>query len=39
VDGIALHQIAQRHNIGSAILAPHTMEAMRQNMASWRWAG
>jgi uncharacterized membrane protein len=32
IDGIALHQIAQWHNMGSAILPPHTMEAMRQNM-------
>lgn len=31
-DGIALHQIAQWHNMGSAILPPHTMDAMRQNM-------
>ncbi len=31
-DGIALHQIAQWHNMGSAVLPPHTMEAMRQNM-------
>ncbi len=33
-DGIALHQIAQWHNMGSAVLPPHTMDAMRQNM-SW----
>ncbi len=31
-DGIALHQIAQWHNMGSAVLPPHTMEAMKQNM-------
>jgi uncharacterized membrane protein len=31
-DGIALHQIAQWHNVGSAKLPPVTMEAMRQNM-------
>ena len=36
VDGIALHQIAQWHNMGSAILPPPTMDAMRQNMA---WDG
>lgn len=34
VDGIALHQIAQWHNMGSAKLPPVTMDAMRQNM-SW----
>jgi uncharacterized membrane protein len=32
VDGIVLHQIAQWHNMGSAVLAPVTMEAMSQNM-------
>jgi uncharacterized membrane protein len=31
-DGIALHQIAQWHNMGSAVLRPDTMEAMKQNM-------
>jgi uncharacterized membrane protein len=36
VDGIALHQIAQWHNMGSAVLPPITMEAMRANM---RWDG
>jgi uncharacterized membrane protein len=35
-DGIALHQIAHWHNMGSAVLPPHTVEAMRQNM---RWDG
>ena len=35
-DGIALHQIAQWHNMGSAVLPPHTMEAMSQNMV---WDG
>jgi uncharacterized membrane protein len=35
-DGIALHQLAQWHNMGSAVLPPTTMEAMRQNM---RWDG
>lgn len=37
LDGIALHQIAQWHNIGSAIRPPHTMEAMKQNMAWDGW--
>jgi uncharacterized membrane protein len=32
VDGIALHQIAQWHNMGSAVLPPTSMEAMRRNM-------
>ena len=36
IDGIALHQIAHWHNMGSAVLPPHTLEAMRQNM---RWDG
>lgn len=36
VDGIALHQIAQWHNMGSAVLPPTTMDAMRQNMT---WDG
>lgn len=36
VDGIALHQILQWHNMGSAILPPHTMEAMSLNMV---WDG
>jgi uncharacterized membrane protein len=31
-DGIALHQIAQWHNMGSAVLAPVTMDAMSRNM-------
>ena len=35
-DGILLHQIAQWHNMGSAVLPPHTMEAMSQNMV---WDG
>jgi uncharacterized membrane protein len=35
-DGIALHQIAQWHNMGSAVLPPHTMDAMSQNMV---WDG
>lgn len=37
VDGIALHQIAQWHNMGSAVLPPTTMDAMRQNMAWDGW--
>ena len=36
VDGITLHQIMQWHNMGSAILPPHTMDAMSTNM---RWDG
>jgi uncharacterized membrane protein len=32
VDGIALHQILEWHNMGSAVLPPTTMAAMRQNM-------
>jgi uncharacterized membrane protein len=36
IDGIALHQIAQWHNMGSAVVPPVTMEAMSQNM---RWDG
>jgi uncharacterized membrane protein len=36
IDGIVLHQIAQWHSMGSAILPPTTMEAMAQNM---RWDG
>ena len=36
VDGITLHQIAQWHNMGSAILPPRTMEAMSRNMV---WDG
>ncbi len=36
-DGIALHQIAQWHNMGSAIVPPVTMAAMKQNMAWDGW--
>ena len=36
VDGILLHQIAQWHNMASAVLPPTTMEAMQRNM---RWDG
>jgi uncharacterized membrane protein len=34
LDGIVLHQIAQWHSMGSAILPPTTMHAMSVNM-SW----
>jgi len=36
VDGILFHQIAQWHNMGSAVLPPITLEAMARNM---RWDG
>lgn len=36
-DGIVLHQIAQWHNMGSAILPPTTMEAMKRNMMWDGW--
>ncbi|MES2521875.1 MAG: DUF2243 domain-containing protein [Gemmatimonadota bacterium] len=36
IDGIALHQIAGWHNMGSSLLPPVTMDAMRQNMT---WDG
>jgi uncharacterized membrane protein len=36
VDGILFHQIAQWHNMGSAVLPPTTMSAMSQNMV---WDG
>ena len=32
VDGIVLHQLLEWHNMGSSVLPPTTMEAMRQNM-------
>ncbi len=35
-DGILLHQIMQWHSMGSAVLPPTTMAAMKQNMA---WDG
>jgi uncharacterized membrane protein len=35
-DGIVLHQIVQWHNMGSAVLPPNTMDAMKLNM---RWDG
>ena len=37
VDGFALHQIAQWHNMLSARIPPTTMEAMRTNMAADGW--
>lgn len=37
VDGIVLHQIAQWHNMGSAVLPPVTMEAMSRNMVWDGW--
>ncbi len=36
VDGIALHQIMHWHNMGSAVLPPTTLDALRLNM---RWDG
>lgn len=36
VDGIVLHQIVHWHNMGSAVVPPTTLEAMRLNM---RWDG
>jgi uncharacterized membrane protein len=36
LDGIVLHQIVQWHNMGSAVVRPHTMEAMSRNMV---WDG
>lgn len=36
IDGIVLHQIAQWHNMGSAVVSPHTLDGMRQNMV---WDG
>jgi len=32
LDGIVLHQVLQWHNMGSAVLAPTTMDAMSRNM-------
>jgi uncharacterized membrane protein len=37
VDGIALHQIAHWHNMGSAVLRPDTLHAMKQNMVWDGW--
>ena len=36
VDGIVLHQIVHWHNMGSAVLPPTTLDAMRDPM---RWDG
>jgi uncharacterized membrane protein len=36
IDGIVLHQVAQWHNMGSAVLPPVTMAAMSRNMV---WDG
>ena len=36
VDGILLHQIIHWHNMGSAVLPPTTLAAIKQNMA---WDG
>ena len=36
VDGILLHQIIHWHNMGSAVLPPTTLPALKQNMA---WDG
>jgi hypothetical protein len=33
LDGIVLHQIAQWHNMGSAVVPPVTMEAMSRGCA------
>jgi uncharacterized membrane protein len=37
VDGIALHQIAQWHQMLSAVVPPESMEAMKRNMAADGW--
>ena len=37
VDGIALHQILQWHQMLSAITPPESMEAMKRNMAADGW--
>jgi uncharacterized membrane protein len=37
LDGIVLHQIMQWHNMGSAVLRPDTMEAMKRNMTWDGW--
>jgi uncharacterized membrane protein len=37
VDGIALHQLAQWHNMLSARLPPASMDAMRANMRADGW--
>jgi uncharacterized membrane protein len=37
VDGIVLHQIAQWHQMLSAVLPPDSMDAMKRNMAADGW--
>jgi len=37
LDGITLHQIAHWHQMLSAALPPHTMEAMKRNMVADGW--
>jgi uncharacterized membrane protein len=37
VDGIVLHQIAQWHQMLSAVVPPESMAAMRRNMAADGW--
>ena len=37
IDGIALHQILNWHNMGSAVLPPVDMAAMRTNMMWDGW--
>jgi uncharacterized membrane protein len=37
VDGVGFHQIAHWHNMGSSVLPPTTMEAMKENMAWDGW--
>jgi uncharacterized membrane protein len=37
VDGIALHQIAQWHNMVSSVVPPHDMAAMKLGMAADGW--
>ncbi len=37
VDGIVLHQIAQWHQMLSAVVPPESMEAMKRNMAADGW--
>ena len=38
VDGIVFHQILQWHDMGSAVLPPSSMGAMRQNIAWDGWS-
>lgn len=37
VDGIALHQIAQWHQMLSAVVPPGSLAAMKRNMAADGW--